>query len=365
MTKASVDTMTYEEAVDRIPDDPVPEFWVGSLETLEDRLRSLERGSIEELPDSGGGRPIRLVTYGEFEELESRANFNSAVASRDPTNYADRERREKPVVCFVGPVHGHEVEGLTGLCNLLSILETGQDFRGRAQPTLRDLADDCRVVILPCGNPDGLARFEPDSLQGLTLADLEFWGQGTWADDRLIGWPDAKQQHPMTGDDVGFLGCYFNDDGVNPMHDEPFDPMGVEAPAILDVVRREAPDVTVSLHSHGYPPTLHRQQFVPLHKQADSRSIHRTYNTLLADLDVPRLYLHDVTGESGRPGPYFNLVSAAYHVSGTTGVLHECPHGLSGDDVFQISHEGILDVQLAFYEAVLRHALEPAEPAGP
>lgn len=362
MTEANVDTMTYEEAVERIPDERPPEFWVGSLEELDGRLTELDRGEVDELATSPGGRSVRLVTYGDPEEFESRANFNSAVAARDPSSYADRSEREKPVVFFVGPVHGHEVEGLTGLCNLLSILETGRDLRGREQSTLRELADECRVVILPCGNPDGLARFEPDSLRGLTLADLEFWGQGTWADDGLIGWPDAKQRHPMTGDNVGFLGCYFNDDGVNPMHDEFFDPMGPEAPAILETVRQEAPDVTVSLHSHGYPPTFHRSKYVPTDVQADSRAVHREYNTLLAELDIPRLYLHDVAAESGRPPPYFNLVSAAYHVSGTTGILHECPHGLTDEDMCDISHEGILDAQLALYEAVLRHAVEPAEP---
>ncbi|WP_137290795.1 M14 family zinc carboxypeptidase [Natronorubrum halophilum] len=362
MARASIDTMTYEEAIGRIPDDPVPEFWVGGLKALEERLQALDRGSLTELAVSPGGRPIQQVTYGEFEDLESRANFNSAVASRDPTHYADTDERTKPVVFFIGPVHGHEVEGLTGLCNLLSIFETGRDLRGRAQPTLRELADECRIVVLPCGNPDGLARFKPDSLRGLTLADLKFWGQGTWADDSLIGWPDAKQQHPMTGDNVGFLGCYFNDDGVNPMHDEFFDPVGVEAPTILGTVRREAPDVTVSLHSHGYAPTLHRPKYVPLELQAASRSINRTYNALLADHDIPRLYPHDVAGESGRPPPYFNLVSAAYHISGTTGVLHECPHGLAGEEMCQLSHEGILDAQLTLYEAVLRHAIEPAEP---
>lgn len=362
MTKANVDTMTYGDAVARIPDEPLPEFWVGSLQNLEEQLRTLDRGSVEEIAVSPGGRPIQQVTYGEFEERTSRANFNSAVASRNPANYVDRTERKQPVVFFVGPVHGHEIEGLTGLCNLLSIIETGQDLRGRAQPALRELVAECRLVVLPCGNPDGLARFEPDSLRGLTLADLEFWGQGTWDDDGLIGWPDAKQQHPMTGDNVGFLGCYFNDDGVNPMHDEFFAPMGPEAPAILETARREAPDVTVSLHSHGYPPTFHRPKYVPTDLQSDSRSIHRTYNTLLEAHDIPRLYLHDVSGESGRPPPGFNLLSAAYHVSGTTGVLHECPHGLTGENMCQISHEGILDAQLALYEAVLQHAVEPAEP---
>ncbi len=357
MSKADIETMTYEEAIERIPDENPPSFWIGSLEKLQDRLDEVHRGTVETLTSSPGARPIHLVTYGERESVESRANFNSAVASREPSNYVDRSERERPVVFFVGPVHGHEVEGLTGLCNFLSVLESGEDLRGREQQTLRDLAEECRIVVIPCGNPDGLARFEPRSLCGMSLADLEFWGQGTWADDRLIGWPHAKQLHPMAGDEVGFLGCYFNDDGVNPMHDEPFDPMGPEEPAIIGAIRREAPAVTVSLHSHGYPPTFHRPKYVPLDVQADSREIHRDYNALLAEQGFPRSALHDVAAESGNPPPYFNLVSAAYHVSGTIGLLHECPHGLIGENMFDISHEGVLDVQLALYEAILRHAI--------
>ena len=36
--------------------------------------------------------------------------------------------------------------------------------------------------------------------------DLRFWGQGTWKDDTLCGWPACKRQHPMAGDNIGFLG---------------------------------------------------------------------------------------------------------------------------------------------------------------
>jgi len=122
-------------------------------------------------------------------------------------------------VLLVGLVHGHETEGITGLCNLISIIETGIDLAGHDQSTLQTLADQCCLLIIPDGNPDALARFEPGSLVGVGRVDLRFWGQGTWANDELVGWPDAKQQHPMTDENIGYLGSYFNDDGVNPMHD--------------------------------------------------------------------------------------------------------------------------------------------------
>ena len=361
MADKTGETMTYAEAVERLPDRDVPEFWIGSLETLSEQLRTIDRGEVEEVAVSPGDRPIHVVTYGDREAPANRANFNSAVAGRDPTAYVDREDRAAPVVFFVGPVHGHEVEGLTGLCNLLSVLETGRDLLGREQSTLRALADECRVVVLPCGNPDGLDRFEPDSLHGLTLADLEFWGQGTQCDDSRFGYPDAKKRHPMT-DDVGFLGCYFDDAGINPMHDEFFDPMGPEAPAILDIARREAPDITVSLHSHGYPPGLLRPKYVPLEVQSDVRELHRAYNAALAERDIPRYDPADVASESGSPPPYFNLASALYHVSGTIGFIHESAHGLADGYTGEITHTEILDAQIALYEIMLRRALSESNP---
>lgn len=352
------ETMTYAEAIDRIPDGDPPEFWVGDSGTLADRLGAIDSGTVEELARSPGDRPIHTVIYGNSNDRDRRANYNSAVAAGDPTRYADRRGRDRPVVFLLGPVHGHEVEGLTGLCNLLSVLETGRDLAGTERPTLGTLADRCRVVVVPCGNPDGLARFEPRSLHGMTLADLEFWGQGTRSDDGLIGYPDAKGHHPMAGEEVGFLGCYFDDDGINPMHDEFFDPMGPEAPALLGAVRREAPDVTLSLHSHGYPPGFVRTSYVPLEAQADARAIHRSYNEALHERDLPTYDPIEVSAESGSPPPYFNLLSAAHHTSGTLPLLHESAHGLTDGYADGIDHEGILEAEFALYECVFEHALE-------
>ena len=93
--------------------------------------------------------------------------------------------------------------------------------------------------------------------------DLRFWGQGTWTDDTFCDWPQCKRQHPMVGDNVRFLGCYFNDRGVNPMHDEWFAPMGPESAAFLKVAREEGPDLVVSLHSHESKPAVLRPAYVP------------------------------------------------------------------------------------------------------
>ena len=56
----------------------------------------------------------------------------------------------------------------------IQIMETGGDLRGRQQPKLRDLGDKCRLLIIPAGNPDGIARFEPRSARGMTHDEFQF-----------------------------------------------------------------------------------------------------------------------------------------------------------------------------------------------
>ncbi len=349
--------MTYEEAKQRIPQRELPDFWVGDLDALDARLQGVSRGQVTTLAVTPGGRLLPLVTYGPREESPHLANFNSAIGAREPSAYVDKSRRERPVVLLLGPVHGHETEGLTGLANLVAVLETGRDLRGREQATLQALGGRCRLLIIPIGNPDGLARFEPRSVNGLTVDDLRFWGQGTWSDGRECGWPECKRLHPMVGESVGFLGCYFNDAGVNPMHDEFFAPMGPEAPAILRVAREEGPDLAVSLHSHEAAPAVLRPAYVPTEVQDQARALAEECYALLAERGLPHGGPFAPQAESGEHPASFNLVSALYHVSGAVSFTFECPHGLKGEKACQVGLEQILDIQLTLYEAMMRHAL--------
>ncbi|UCG57399.1 MAG: hypothetical protein JSU70_21350 [Phycisphaerales bacterium] len=354
------ETMTFEQAVRRIPSRTLPEFWVGDVTGLAARFEKLTRCDVTTIARSPGGRPIHLIAYGARENLKSSANYNSAVGARERSAYLDKAARQRPVILFVGPVHGHEVEALTGLVNLAHILQTGKDLRGRNQPKIHELASRCRLLIIPEGNPDGIARLKPRALHGMEDADVRFWGQGTWGDDTFCGWPGAKRQHPMAGDNVGFLGCYFNEKGINPMHDEFFDPMGPEAPAILKVAREEAPDLTVSLHSHESRPAILRPAYVPLEIQKDVRSLAERCYALLAERGLPHGGLFEAVPEAGKfPAP-FNLTSAMYHISGANSFTFECPHGINGR--CQVSLEEILDIQLTLYEAMMRHEISKKGP---
>jgi hypothetical protein len=269
----------------------------------------------------------------------------------------DKEARYKPVILFVGPVHGHEVEALTGLVNLIAIMDTGRDLRRKDQTRLQELGKRCRLLIVPAGNPDGIARLEPRALQGMGIDDLRFWGQGTWSDDTFCGWPQSKRQHPMVGENIGFLGCYFNDGGINPMHDEFFEPMGPEAPAILKVATEEGPELAVSLHSHASKPALLRPAYVTMEKQGDVRWLAEECYAMLRERGLPHGSPFQAKAEGGRYPSPFNLTSAMYHVSGASSFTFECPHGLSSEGACKVTFEEILDIQLALYEAMMRHEL--------
>lgn len=353
--EAAAERMTYAQAKERIPNRQLPDFWIGDVKDLLQRFDHLKRGQMTVTAVTPGGRPVHLITFGDKENVAHQANFNSAIGAQEPAAYMNKAARKKPVIFFIGPVHGHEVEGLTGLVNLIHIMETGEDLLGRKQDKLRQLGEQCRLLIVPAGNPDGTARFEPRMLHGMESIDLRFWGQGTWKDDTMCDWPACKRQHPMTGDNVGFLGCYFNNAGINPMHDEFFAPMGPEAPAILKVAREEGPDLVVSLHSHESKPALLRPAYLPAEVQQDIQSLARECYSLMAERNLPHEEPFKVSPESGRNPSPFNLTSALYHVSGAGSFTFECPHGIQG--ACQVTPEQILDIQLSLYEAMLQHEI--------
>lgn len=352
--------MSLDRARSRIPERTLPAFWVGNMDRLAEILSTVRKGTVQELARTPGNRPLMSVSYGPA-PVPRKANFNSAIGGRDATAYVDRGARAAPVVLFVGPVHGHETEGSTGLCNLIQILETGKDLAGRDQAALAESASRCRVVIVPAGNPDGMARFEPRSLHNMTRDDLRFWGQGTRPDGSYYGWPGCKLVHPMPVNDGGFLGCYFNDAGINPMHDEFLDPMGPEAPAILKLARREAPDLAVSLHSCESAPFLIRPAHVPLEIQREVVTVAEAYVALLRERNLPAGRIPTVRAEESARDAPFNLTSALHHVSGVTAFTFESPHGIQDPRACLVDHQRLLDIQLTLYEVMFRHVLNPRE----
>jgi hypothetical protein len=96
------------------------------------------------LAKSAGKRDIYLVSYGKEDTLASTANYNSACGGTNPASYRRKNGKQKPVVNVLGPVHGQEIEGVVGLTNLLSVVETARIYLGVNipiwQPTSADVA---------------------------------------------------------------------------------------------------------------------------------------------------------------------------------------------------------------------------------
>lgn len=339
----------------------LPDFWKGRLTDIDEALRRLKKGGSRVLVESPGKRALHLVSFGPKQERFGQANYNSACGGRDPASYARKDGRQRPVVFLLGPVHGGEFEGIVGLVNLLNIAETGADLRGREWNTLAENLDRCRVLIVPSGNPDGRARCPYDSWVGEELSTVEPIEMGVQLDGTSYRWPMVKRIHPMRPEAYRSLGTYFNDNGVNLMHDEWFAPMAAETRAFLDVARDEAPDFIVSLHSHGSTPSVEPTAYVTRAVKDSIKQLGDRVQQRYAAEELP----HGKTGgpppaEDGVkfPPPAFNLSSALHHACGAVSFVFECCYGVRTPPYPAVTHSQVLDLELLFFDELFRYAVE-------
>lgn len=352
------------EAGDPPNNTNIPEFFKSKLFDLQNEIKNIKLGEVKTIAISPGGLPVYAVFYGEKEDFKSQANYNSAVAAQNPGYYAKKDRSTKPVAFFVGPVHGQEVEGMVGLINLIHIAETGKDYREKEWSVLKNKMAKCRTIIIPCGNPDGRKRCPYDSFVGIPTKIMTKYGQGTRKDGTLWGWPGAKSVHPMTGD-IGILGAYFNDNGINVMQDEYFSPMAKETSAILEIARTEAPDITVSLHSHENRPVVLQPAYTAMfikkqvHKLA--LDLNKRYKEKgLAYWPEEWFWTPKPDDEEFPPKTTFNLIGALHHISGTMPFTFECSHGSVSEENPDpmVNYNDILDIQLILYDEIFESILE-------
>jgi len=345
----------------------IPEFFKSDLSAIEEEVGLVSKGEVKVIARSPGGFPVYAVFYGEKEDFHSQANYNSAIGAREPSSYARRDSTHKPVVFFLGPVHGQELEGIVGLVNLIHIAETGMDYRGKEWSSLKQKLEKCRTIIVPCGNPDGRARCPYGTFLGLPTRIMTKYGQGTHKDGSSWGWPRTKSLHPMQGD-VDILGSYFNDDGINIMHDEFFSPMAEETRAILDLARDEAPDMAVSLHSFELISRILPVSYLPWYMKEEVQELSRLVNRDYRSNDLPcysdEVFREPMVEDKEAPaGTAFNLICALHHTSGCLAFTYECSHGSFSstpgrlDINADITFDNILDYQLILYETMIDYAL--------
>lgn len=341
----------------------LPEFFKSKLSDIDNEIASVNLGKVSTIATSPGGLPVYAVFYGEKEDFHSQANYNSAVAAKNPAFYAKKDSSTKPVVFFIGPVHGQEVEGIVGLVNLIHIAETGKDYRGMDWLSLKNKMEKCRTIIIPSGNPDGRKRCPYDSFVGIPTKIMTKYGQGTRKDGTSWGWPQAKSVHPMIGD-VGILGAYFNDNGINVMQDEYFLPMAEETKAILELARTEVPDIAVSLHSHENRPVILQPAYVAMFMKKRvhelATSLNQRYEKAgLAYWPSDWFWAPGADDQDFPPKTTFNLISAMHHISGTMAFTFECSHGSISEDKPEpiLDYDNILSIQLTLYDEMFDYVL--------
>lgn len=229
-------------------DQSLPIYWRSTIEDLDEALKLVKRGVVTRAGESAGKRPIYRVEYGKSNIKLGRANLSSALGAHDVRFYADKTGEDYvPTLFLSGSVHGGEFEGTMAILNLIKIMETGTDYAGCEHPELLSLMEKIHLVLIPIANPDGRSRIPHRSVVGMTFDEFRYYDQGTWKGGELCGWPGCKSIHPIK-EECEFLGGYFNDDGVNMMHEDFFGEISNESKILIDVCRKEVPDLSIQLH---------------------------------------------------------------------------------------------------------------------
>jgi hypothetical protein len=349
----------------------IPVFWKTSLDEISRFLdENVRKGKVEVIGTSAGGRPIRAVFYGNAREGKGTSTFSGSLGYRDVRAYRGPDH-EKMVYVGMSAVHGGEFEGIVGTVNLLSILETGRDLRGKEWPEILAAAAALdRLIVIPVMNPDGRARvpLRMEKYNGTSNVIHEFFNTGGKPDFSLIGWPDVKEFIPLDFKTTSFPGGYPNDAGVNLMHDDFFGNRQPETQALFDLVAREKPDLILNMHTgapgDNYFMRMHRPLCEPV-LEPTFGSFYQKVHTALATRGLqsthdPEIEAKiDLTSSRG----LYNLDAALNLHSGALCAVVESPsHSFSGTnragEVVVHTPEMLLDAQLVCHQEALKFLQE-------
>ena len=325
-----------------------PDFWKTRVDEMHEILSTVKRGCVSTLATSKSGNKIPMVIYGEKHDFSRKSNYNSACGAKDPIHYADKKDHSN-IVLIVGGIHANEFEGISSALNFIQILETGHDFLNRRY-TFADDLKGCRLIIVPIMNVDGRLRQPVDTFLGVPHDLAHRYSMGQWKDGREFNWPYCKQIHPLPMEQFAHVGGYFNDRGVNFMHDNFMGDMQPETRALLDLADEEAPDFALLLHSGGdMPCTPVQPSYVPMYiseklyelslrvkMRADEQGLRTGVDSLL---DTRFAY----------PTHSLNLTSALHHVSGCVPTTYE-----SESVVREDMYEKIMRVHFLLFEEAMR-----------
>lgn len=353
--------------------DSIPGFWLSTVDEINTYLHAnVKKGKVETVGTSAGGHPIYAVSYGESRQESGTTTFSGTLSMLSIAHYRGKDA-DKKVYMGIAGVHGFELEGIVGVLNMIEVLETGKDLKGKPWPYLAAMLENIdRIILMPLVNPDGRARVpvrmekhrggDPDS-----YIIHEYLNTGGNKEGGIIGWPDVKAFIPMDFSSVGFPGGYPNDAGFNIMHDDFFGELQPETKVLFDITGSEKPDLIINMHTgvdkSNYFMTVHRPFSEPK-LQPVFDTLYRQIKTALVD---NRLQGTTDLAMEADPSDInmssYNLNTALNLHCGALTVVIESPcHGFSGTDrsgnpIIQ-TPEMLVDAQLVAHEGALDFLLE-------
>lgn len=344
----------------------IPEFWVSTFDDVQRFLtRSVRKGTVRTIGTTAGGRPIRAVFYGKPRSGAGTSTFSGALGYGDVRAWVGPDY-EKKVYWGMAAVHGGEFEGIAGMVNLLAVLETGADLRGKRWPELSAAAAALdRIILLPIVNGDGRSRvpLRMGSHRGSDYTVAEYFNTGGRPDGSLIGWPQCKEYIPLDFSKTQFPGGYPNDAGVNIQHDDFFGNPQPETRALFTLAASERPDLTMNMHT-GATFVHPLRSFI---EPALHSSFEGVYRGIMTALTKAGLQATDDPAKEADPNrerlSVFNLDSAINMHCGALTVLVESPsHTFSTakrqGQPFLHTPDHLLDAQLICHQQAMQFLVE-------
>jgi hypothetical protein len=345
--------------------EDIPAFWLSTVDEVTTFLdENVKKGKIEVIGTSAGGRPVRAVVYGQPRQGKGTTTFSGSLGFRDVGAYRGPDHK-KTVYMGMSAVHGGEFEGIVGTVNLISVLETGKDLRGKEWPEIGEIVAKLdRLILIPMVNPDGRARI-PLRMEAYHDTDFtvhEYLNTGGNAEGKITGWPQIKEFIPMDFSLPGFPGGYPNDAGVNIQHDDFLGKRQPETQALFDLTERERPDLIINMHTGATYMQLHRPLGEPV--------LYPVFDSLYS-------YIHKelaISGLQGTKDPKvaanssrirmsaYNLDGALNFHCGALSVVVESPsHSFSGKyngEIAFLTPDMLLDSQLICHQEAMRFLAE-------
>ena len=350
----------------------IPSFWLSTFDEVVKFLKKdVQKGHLEIIGTSAGGRPIYAVEYGLPRQGKGTTTFSGSLGFGDVRAYRGPDHK-KIVYLGMAGVHGAEFEGIVGMVNLISVIETGKDLRGKEWPEISAIAAKLdRLILIPIVNPDGRIRvpLRMEEYRGTDHTVAEYLNTGGKPDGTITGWPQVKEFIPFDFTCGNFPGGYPNDAGVNIQHDNFFGKRQPETQALFNLTERERPDLILNMHTGAIHMIIHRPFVEPALTPA-LEQLFRCVQTGLALHGLQETNDPKVEGDLSRaPLSVFNLDGALNLHCGALSVVVESPcHGYSmknsNGSAAIYTPEMLLEAQLICHQEAMKFLVETGGRSG-